>query len=167
MAVRGAMSRQPLSGLGHRWRTRLSQDRPLEASAGANRPQHGAGAGPAARPAAKNTTHIAAKMAGTACVWSTCGDRKAENRTRCREWAYRSANRISVRPTAAIGGALAPGRQRSSGSRRELVERPHPGWRHRQPSCAAHAGGEQTTAVFDKPMIIIRSPRSCSRISAR
>jgi hypothetical protein len=37
------------SGLGYRRRTRISQDRPLEASAGGDRPQRGAGAGPAAR----------------------------------------------------------------------------------------------------------------------
>src|SRR5262249_53408637 len=49
MAVRGVASRRPLFGAGRRWRTRISEDRPLEASAGADRPQRGAGAGAAAR----------------------------------------------------------------------------------------------------------------------
>jgi hypothetical protein len=48
MAVRGAARRRPLSGLGHRRRTRISEDRPLEAPAGADRPQRGAGADAAA-----------------------------------------------------------------------------------------------------------------------
>ena len=49
MAVRGAARRRSLSGLGHRRRTRISEDRPLEAPAGADRPERGAGAGAAAR----------------------------------------------------------------------------------------------------------------------
>ena len=47
--LRGAASRRPLSGLGHRRRTRISEDRPLEALAGSDRSQRGAGAGPAAQ----------------------------------------------------------------------------------------------------------------------
>ena len=49
MASRGAASGRPLSGPGRRRRTRISEDRPLEAPAGGGRSQRGAGAGPAAR----------------------------------------------------------------------------------------------------------------------
>jgi len=41
--------RRPLCGLGHRRRTRIREDRPLKAPAGADRPERGAGAGAAAR----------------------------------------------------------------------------------------------------------------------
>ena len=45
----GVASGRPLPGPGHRWRTRVSEDCPLQAPAGADRPQRGAGAGAAAR----------------------------------------------------------------------------------------------------------------------
>ena len=49
MAVRGAASRRPLSSVGPGRGARISEDHPLEAPAGADRPQRRAGAGPAAR----------------------------------------------------------------------------------------------------------------------
>src|SRR4051812_3963933 len=42
MAVRGAARRRSLSGPGHRRRTRISEDRPLETLASADRPERGA-----------------------------------------------------------------------------------------------------------------------------
>jgi hypothetical protein len=45
----GVARRRPLSGAGHRRRARISEDRPLEAPAGADRSQRGAGASSTAR----------------------------------------------------------------------------------------------------------------------